>query len=91
MSFSVSTKPHSATEIRSAIEHVEPGAHLSDRQLTVLRAGKAQALATLDAGDFADAGESSDLFFVVTISGHAGDDGADSLTVGITAQVPEPL
>ena len=92
MSFSVQTNAHSAADIRSAIEHVEPGASLSDRQTELLRRGKAAAIAILDSGDLGDAdAERTDTFFSAAISGHGSGTNAepgDSVTVSVFRTPP---
>lgn len=95
MSFSVSTDAHPAESIRQAIADVEPGMHLGEGQLRLLRQGKEQAIATLESGAVGDAGdpEADDTpatAFRVTISGHAAGDTpsvGDVLTVSVN-QVP---
>lgn len=95
MSFSVSTAVHPASEIRGAVENMEPAAHLGDEQLALLRQGKETAIALLDSGAIGDAdAEREDIYFSASISGHAAEgspQAGDSLVVSVAQQTaPSP-
>lgn len=90
MSFSVETEPHSGDAIRSAVEAIEPGAHIGDGNLRLLRYGKQLAITALDSGELGTT--EGDNYFRVGINGHGAEAEpliGDVLTVSIS-QVPAP-
>jgi hypothetical protein len=91
MSFSVGTEPHVVGEIRQAIESIEPGAHIADGNLRLLRYGKDVAIGMVDSGELGDPA-TSDTAYRVQITGHAAGDLptiGDVLTVTLN-NVPPP-
>lgn len=72
MSWSLSTDAHKAEDIRSAVDHTEPPAHVADEQLEQVRAAKAAAHTLLDAGAIGPVNnlEAPECYFRVQLSGH---------------------
>jgi hypothetical protein len=81
VSWQVSSDEHPSTEIREAIDAMEPGAELSEGQLAQLRDAKEAAKGALDQGVAGAAPREVDdgdevPWFKTTISGHAEGDSA---------------
>ena len=69
VSFSVSTEPHSAADIREAVEGLQPKTYASDNEIALLREGKEKAIEILATGVLGDAYNDAN-WFKVEISGH---------------------
>lgn len=76
MSWSVSSEPHKAEDIRSAVEHMQPSAELSDAQTEQVRVAKEAAIQLLNNGAVgsANALEAGDGYFKVHLTGHGTDE-----------------
>lgn len=79
VSWQVSTAVHRAEDIRSAVEHAQPSADMSDAQAEQMRELKKIAVAMLDNRICGDAGEDSELAFRVQLHGHVSSPGEGAL------------
>lgn len=85
MAWSVQSHIHSAEDIAQAIDHLEPQGHVSDDQLKQLRGCKAAAKRLIADGVIGR----DDAQYIVVLNGHAGEQGTESISIGI--QVVPPI